>query len=57
MNISTYTVLITFRDGRTYEKCGLSWFDAVNLKTHFLTSVPPAVRGVMTPETKGKGRI
>jgi hypothetical protein len=52
--VTTYSVLITFHDGRTYEKCGLSWFDALALKTHFLTSVPPAVMGVMTPEKKGK---
>jgi hypothetical protein len=47
----TYALRITFSNSRRpYERTGLSWDVAMDLKEHFLQRVPPAISGSMTPE-------
>lgn len=46
----TYSLTINFRDGRTYNRSGLSREAAIGLKEWFIKSVPAAVSGSVTPE-------
>lgn len=48
--ITTYSLTINFRDGRTYNRSGLDREAAIGLKEWFIKSVPAAVSGSVTPE-------
>lgn len=55
MNAPTYSLRIVFgpRRGKArppYERKGLSWQEALDLKTYFLECVPAALAGSMAPE-------